>query len=57
MGVGNYSISTALVDSEDHLSVNYEWVDLAYVFTVENRNRMPFVGGCWIEPEIKVIKS
>lgn len=57
IGPGSYSVSTALVDSETHLSSNYEWRDLALTFSVENRNRAPFIGLLWMEPSIKVAKK
>lgn len=57
MGVGSYSVQTALVDSETHLSGNYEWRDLALVFDVANEKRVQFSGCCWIEPIVKVEKK
>ncbi|MCA1792870.1 MAG: ABC transporter ATP-binding protein [Desulfobacteraceae bacterium] len=54
LGVGNYSIVTALTDRETHLSTNYEWRDLALVFHVVNMDKQPFVGCSWIAPVITV---
>ncbi|MEE4362772.1 MAG: ABC transporter ATP-binding protein [Desulfotignum sp.] len=54
LGVGNYSIVTALTDRETHLSINYEWRDLALVFHVVNVDKKPFVGCLWIDPVIRV---
>jgi lipopolysaccharide transport system ATP-binding protein len=54
LGVGSYSIVTALTDKDTHLSANYEWRDLALVFHVVNMGRRPFVGCLWIEPDIDV---
>ena len=34
LGPGSYSIATALVSSDTHLINNYEWRDLALLFTV-----------------------
>jgi lipopolysaccharide transport system ATP-binding protein len=57
LGVGSYSIQTALVDKETHMTANYEWKDLAYVFNIININTIHFAGSAWIEPSIKVTKS
>jgi lipopolysaccharide transport system ATP-binding protein len=54
LGVGNYSIVTALTDRESHLSTNYEWRDLALVFHVVNMDKPTFVGCSWIKPDITV---
>ena len=56
LGVGSYSIQTALVDAETHLSANYEWRDLAFMFNVINVNKRHFAGTCWLEPSI-IIKE
>jgi len=54
LGPGSYSISTALVSTDTHLIDNYEWRDLAYVFTVANLDKIHFAGSSWIHPTIKV---
>jgi lipopolysaccharide transport system ATP-binding protein len=54
LGVGSYSVQTALVDSNTHLSSNYEWKDQALVFKVVNINRIIFDGTAWAEPEITI---
>jgi lipopolysaccharide transport system ATP-binding protein len=56
-GVGSYSIQTALVDRETHLTANYEWRDLAAVFSVVNVDKFVFVGSLWNEPVIKIEKQ
>ena len=56
LGVGSYSIQTALVDADTHLSANYEWRDLAFMFNVINVNKRHFAGTCWLEPKI-IIKE
>lgn len=53
-GPGSYSVSTALCSSDTHLVDNYEWRDLALMFTVANQNRDPFVGSAWVPPVIDV---
>ncbi|MBA2778988.1 ABC transporter ATP-binding protein [Billgrantia kenyensis] len=57
LGPGTYSVQTALVDSQTHLTSNYEWQDLALVFDVVNSNQTYFDGSCWIEPSIRVEKA
>lgn len=54
-GPGSYSVSTALVSTETHLVNNYEWRDLALVFTVSNLSRPVFVGTAWVPPSIEVV--
>ncbi|CAH7047378.1 ABC transporter ATP-binding protein [Vibrio chagasii] len=56
-GSGSYSIQTALVDRDTHLTKNYEWRDLALVFNVTNIDKTEFVGCVWNEPEIKVAQK
>ncbi|CAH0992019.1 Vitamin B12 import ATP-binding protein BtuD [Sinobacterium norvegicum] len=53
LGIGSYSIQTALVSSESHLENNYEWLDLAYLFNVININKEEFAGCAWIDPIIE----
>lgn len=53
-GIGSYSVSTALVSSDTHLVNNYEWRDLALVFTVTNTTHPHFVGSMWMNPTYKV---
>jgi lipopolysaccharide transport system ATP-binding protein len=53
-GVGSYSVQTALVDRDTHLSANYEWLDFALVFTVVNKDKQEFAGCLWQQPEIKI---
>lgn len=53
-GVGSYSIQTALVDKDTHLTANYQWKDLATVFNVINIDKTHFAGCNWSEPTIKV---
>lgn len=54
LGVGSYSFSVALSSTETHLVNNYEWRDLALVFTVANTQRQTFVGMSWIPPQITI---
>jgi len=54
LGPGSYSVTTALTSSETHLGDNYEWRDLAAIFTVVNMNRREFVGCSWLEPQVEI---
>lgn len=54
LGSGSYSVSTALVSSDTHLVDNFEWRDLALVFTVSNFDKPYFVGSTWMPPIFKV---
>ena len=54
LGVGTYSLSVALSSTETHLVNNYEWRDLALVFTVANTQRTTFVGMSWMHPQITI---
>jgi lipopolysaccharide transport system ATP-binding protein len=56
LGPGSYSITTALTSGETHLSDNYEWRDLAFLFIVMNMNRKHFVGTTWIEPAVEIVR-
>lgn len=53
IGLGSYSISTALHVADTHLVANYEWRDLALMFNVVNLNRDQFVGVNWIPPQVE----
>lgn len=53
-GIGSYSVSTALVSSDTHLVNNYEWRDLALVFSVDNTIHPHFVGSMWMNPTYQV---
>src|SRR5262245_61210605 len=54
LGIGSYSIQTALVDRDTHLTANYEWRDMALVFNVVNIDKTPFAGCLWNEPRINI---
>jgi lipopolysaccharide transport system ATP-binding protein len=56
LGPGSYSVTTALTSTETHLSDNYEWRDLAFLFIVMNMNRKEFVGTSWLEPKVQVMR-
>lgn len=54
LGPGTYSVQTALVSDDNHLTNNYEWRDLALVFNVVNINKPYFAGTAWIDPDITI---
>jgi ABC-type polysaccharide/polyol phosphate transport system, ATPase component len=54
LGPGSYSVVTALTSSDTHLVNNYEWRDLALIFTVVNKDKPFFEGTCWIESTISI---
>ncbi|MEX0450049.1 ABC transporter ATP-binding protein [Spiribacter sp. 221] len=54
LGVGSYSLQTALVDRDTHLTANYEWLDRALVFNVINIDKITFAGCLWNEPTIHI---
>ena len=54
LGVGKYSITTALTSSDTHLVHNYEWRDLALDFEVINIDKDKFLGCVWLDPDIVI---
>ena len=54
LGPGTYSIATALVSTDTHLENNYEWRDLALLFTVINIDHDYFIGNCWMDPTLEI---
>jgi lipopolysaccharide transport system ATP-binding protein len=54
LGEGNYSIAIALHTTDAHIIKNYEWRDLALVFSVINDSNLKFVGTSWMPPEINI---
>jgi lipopolysaccharide transport system ATP-binding protein len=57
LGPGTYSVATAIVSTETHLVNNYEWRDLALVFTVMNMRRPHFEGSAWLDPSIEIERT
>jgi lipopolysaccharide transport system ATP-binding protein len=51
---GIYSISTALVSTNDRLTNNFECRENAYVFEVNKGTTPDFGGGFWLEPTLKI---
>lgn len=54
IGVGTYSISTALVSTNDRFTNNYECRDLAHFFVVRNTGQKPFAGVAWLNPSLEI---
>jgi lipopolysaccharide transport system ATP-binding protein len=54
LGPGSYSITTALTSTETHLAENFEWRDMALIFSMVNINRKHFEGCAWLEPSVEV---
>ena len=57
LGPGSYSVATALHSHETHLTDNYEWRDLALVFTVMNMKHTYFQGCTWLAPSLEIEHS
>jgi len=57
LGEGSYSISVALHAGDSHLVANYEWHDLALVFSVININKEQFVGVAWLPPKLRCTRE
>ena len=54
IGVGTYSISTALVSTNDRFTNNYECRDLAHFFAVHNTGQKSFAGVAWLNPSLEI---
>jgi lipopolysaccharide transport system ATP-binding protein len=46
----------ALHTADTHVSQNYEWRDLAVVFSVVNADKQNFVGVSWLPPKMECLK-
>lgn len=57
LGPASYSVSTALVSTHTHLENNYEWRDLALMFTVANPQHDFFEGVAWVPPTISIERA
>lgn len=52
LGVGSYSVVTALHAGDSHVGSNYEWQDMALVFNVVNVDKIAFQGSVWLDASI-----
>lgn len=57
LGPGSYSVSPALVSTENHLSNNYQWIDNLLVFDVANFSHSTFIGTNWLDGDFRIDRS
>jgi lipopolysaccharide transport system ATP-binding protein len=56
LGVGSYSVATALHSTSNHIANNYEWRELAVIFSVMNTQYPEFIGSSWLNPALKITR-
>lgn len=54
IGIGNYSVSTALHGQETHNENSYEWRDLALIVDVLNEHKNHFSGLAFIDTNVEI---
>lgn len=54
LGPGSYSVSPALVSTDNHLSDNFEWIDNLLVFDVMNVSHDTFIGTSWLDARFTI---
>ena len=54
-GIGQ-AVALALHAAESHVAQNYEWRDLALMFSVVNLAQSEFVGSAWLPPAVECIR-
>lgn len=54
LGPGSYSVSPALVSTDNHLTDNFEWIDNLLVFEVLNLDRDTFIGSNWLDAQFSI---
>lgn len=54
LGVGTYSVAVALHTEDSHVANNFEWRDLALVFSVTNLSQPVFIGVNWLRPILRM---
>lgn len=57
LGEGNYSISIALHSGNTHIEKNYEWRDLATIFTVINQTQKQFIGMTFLDAKVSIAEE
>lgn len=57
LGPGSYSIALSLSSSDTHLVNNFDWLDLAVVFSVVNVSKSVFVGAAWLPSVCQVLRG
>ncbi len=56
LGPGTYSVSPALVSTDNHLTDNFEWVDNLLVFEVVNLEHDTFIGTNWLDGRFQIAR-
>jgi lipopolysaccharide transport system ATP-binding protein len=56
LGPGTYSIAVALHTGPSHVSRNYEWRDLALLFSVGAPRHGTFEGVAWLPPKLEIAR-
>jgi len=56
LGVGSYSVAIALHSASNHIANNYEWRELAVIFSVVNMQYAEFIGSSWLNPALKITR-
>lgn len=54
LGPGSYGVTVALTESQDHIGKNFNWIDNAVVFEVENLDRPIFIGSSWLDARFTI---
>ncbi len=54
VGVGKYTITSALHTNENHIEKCFHWIDNACEFEIAGFKGKPFVGLCRLEPKIEI---
>ena len=57
LGPGSYSVSPALVSTDNHLTDNYEWADNLLVFDVLNVDHDYFIGTNWLDAGFAITRQ
>ncbi|ASM35806.1 ABC transporter [Campylobacter sputorum subsp. bubulus] len=58
LGVGSYSISVAIHSNQNHIGDNYEWIDNAVIFQIQNISNKPeFIGLAFLDTILNTEKA
>ena len=57
LGVGSYSLQTALHDKDTHVTANYQWLDYVMVFDVVNSRKDFFLGSQWMDASFEALEA
>ena len=50
-------MSRSVFHTVTHLDENYEWIDLALIYEVINKNQKPFEGQAFLETQINILRE